>query len=118
MIQEFDAVTLRQKLEAGETAVILVYGASCGPCIKTKPNYEMVAQFFYQLHPTLTFGQINVWDETNKVFKEHTPVDSVPTFVIYKSGIEVSRIKGYKDALDIKTCVFEAFTKFELLSGN
>jgi thioredoxin-like negative regulator of GroEL len=118
MIQEFDAGTLKQRLESGETMVILVYGATCGPCIKSKPNYEMVANFFHQLHPTLPFGQINIWDDANRIFKEHTPVESVPTFIIYKRGIEVSRIKGYQDALPIKSFVFEALTQFELLSEN
>ena len=88
--------------------VVLLYGKTCGPCVRTKPNYEMVENFFSKLRPEVKFHQIDVWSEDGKPFKEHTAYESVPTYVIYNNGMEIARDKGYKETLQIKDFVFKS----------
>jgi len=109
MINEQTAGQLIEVLSASSAIdVVLVYGKTCGPCIQTKPNYEMVEKFFSKLRPELQFHQIDLWSEEGRPFKEHTEVVSVPTFVIYSNGVEVAREKGSKEALQIKEFIFKS----------
>jgi len=88
--------------------VVLLYGKTCGPCIHTKPHFEMVSNFFNKLRPEgLRFHQMDVWNEPNKVFKEHTTYESVPTIVVYQNNVEINRIKGSKNTLELRDFVFQ-----------
>ena len=67
----------------------------CGPC-------KMIAPVFKQLSEEITnvkFAKINVDD--NQKYPSQFAIQSIPTFVIFKDGVEVARKigGGNKDAL-------------------
>lgn len=82
--------------------VILVYGATCGPCVKTKPHYEMVSSFFNKLDPSICFYQIDIWNDINKGFHNVNSIASVPTLLIYKNNAEIGRVTGSQESLQIR----------------
>lgn len=84
------------------THIVLAYGASCGPCIKTKPHFQMVANLFTKLDLSIRFYQIDVWNSINTAFKQVITLEAVPTIIYYKNGKEVSRIRGSKESLEIR----------------
>jgi len=109
MINECTAPQLIDVLTTPDAVdVVLIYGKTCGPCVKTKPNYEMVEKFFAKLRPEVRFHQIDLWSDEGRPFSSHTEVGSVPTFVIYHRGAEIARDKGFKETLAIKDFIFKS----------
>ena len=73
-----------------KTEIINFTATWCGPCKMMKPVLDEVQSEY----PDLVIHKTDIDVETDKV-KEYN-VQSVPTYVILKDGVEVDRIIGAK----------------------
>ncbi len=86
-----------------EGAVVIDFFATwCGPCKRIAPAFEELAKKF----STVTFLKVDV-DESEDIASKYN-VESLPTFVFLKNGVEVHRIEG----ADLRSVV----TQLELIS--
>ncbi|BCX13610.1 MAG: hypothetical protein KatS3mg085_142 [Candidatus Dojkabacteria bacterium] len=78
------------KSETEEGFVVIDFWADwCGPCIAFAPVFESVAQ---EMAGKLKFAKVNV-DENPSIATEFS-VMSIPTIVLLKDGVEVTRKLG------------------------
>jgi thioredoxin 1 len=68
--------------------VIDFFANWCGPCKRIAPIYEELSKKF----PLVTFLKVDV-DESEEISSKFS-VESLPTFVFLKNGVEVSRVEG------------------------
>ena len=72
-----------------EGPVIIDFFATwCGPCKRIAPVYEELAEKY----SNVTFLKVDV-DESEHIASKFN-IESLPTFVLFKNGIEVTRIEG------------------------
>lgn len=77
--------------------VVDFYADWCGPCRNLGSTLEQVAPEF----PDATFLKIDV-DQ----FKElSSSIQSIPTLVFYKNGVEVKRVTGSKSKKELKALI-------------
>lgn len=74
------------------------YADWCGPCMITLPRYEQASN---EMDGKAIFGKINVEDPEGKNVAIKNGVSSIPTFIVFKNGVEVERFSGAqtKDSL-------------------
>lgn len=70
---------------------LVVYADWCGPCKAIAPFYATLASK-YSKPSAVVFTKINT-DEQRSVTQTYN-VSAMPTFIVFKSGREVSRIRG------------------------
>lgn len=76
--------------------VIVDYFATwCGPCKMIAPEYEKTSDELRDVK----FIKIDIDSHRELALKNQ--VKAVPTLIIYKDGVEVSRESGYKTSSDI-----------------
>ncbi len=68
--------------------VIDFFATWCGPCKRIAPAFEELAKKFSRI----TFLKVDV-DEAQDIASKYD-VNSLPTFVFLKNGVEVHRIEG------------------------
>lgn len=72
-----------------ESAVVIDFFATwCGPCKRIAPMYEELSKKFTKV----TFLKVDV-DESEEIASKFC-IQSLPTFVFLKNGVEVHRIEG------------------------
>lgn len=72
----------------------------CGPCISMTPTFKSVASS-YALKTLFT--KVNTQDEQNITGRFN--IQSIPTMIIFKNGIEVQRVSGALDENSMKQFV-------------
>jgi thioredoxin len=76
-------------VNAGDRAVIVDYTATwCGPCRRIAPLVEELAGKY----PSIVFLKVDV-DENEETAKDQQ-VSSMPTFLVYRNGINVDEMIG------------------------
>lgn len=68
----------------------------CGPCKMMAPAFEAAAQ---QLAPGVRLGKVDT--EANPALGARFGVQSIPTLVLFRNGVEVGRLSGARPAGDI-----------------
>ena len=72
--------------------VVVMLGASwCPPCKIMKPLFASLKNEWADRIPMF---YLDMDDEVNKEFSEKHGVTSIPTIVLFKSGVEVTRLSG------------------------
>lgn len=78
--------------------IVMFYGANCGPCKATMPNYEVAAQTHTNNKISKTkFAKLHNWEnqDTSNFCKEKWQVSGVPGFrSFYQGKIIVTREGG------------------------
>lgn len=84
----FTASDFDQKIKAG---VVLVdfWAPWCGPCKMAGPIIDQLSEEYQKI----TFGKVNV-DEEQKLAAQYG-VQSIPTVILFKNGVEVGRQVGF-----------------------
>ena len=82
-------------LNCDKTALVDFYADWCGPCKMVAPIVEEIANE----RTDITVGKINV-DESPSLAMKYN-VSSIPTLIVFKDGIEINRIVGYRPKEDI-----------------
>ncbi len=79
-----------QRIKSG---IVLVdfWAAWCGPCKMMGPVLNDLAE---EVDGKVTIGKVNV--EEQKVTASKFKIRSIPTMILFKNGIEIHRITGYK----------------------
>ena len=82
--------------------VVDVWAAWCGPCKSVKPILEKLALEYT--------GRVDLWqvnaDENPDLLRE-LHIYGIPTLIVYRNGVEVSRQMGAKSAGELKN-LFES----------
>ena len=81
-------ITELSEIPNDKPVVIDFFATWCGPCKRIAPAFEELAKKF----PTLSFLKVDV-DESEEIASKYT-IESLPTFVFLKNGVEVHRIEG------------------------
>jgi thioredoxin 1 len=76
--------------EIPQAGVVLIdfFAPWCGPCKRIAPLYEELSKKYTKV----TFLKVDV-DESEDIASKYS-VESLPTFVFLKNGVEVKRIEG------------------------
>lgn len=79
--------------------VLMFYGATCGPCKRTIPHYETVAQYFTAKQSPILFYKINAWapQEQKEYCEQVWNINGVPHFKVYIRGEEIYTRQGGGD---------------------
>ena len=77
------------------TMLVDFYADWCGPCKMIAPIIEEIAAE----RDDIKVGKVNVDTDPQIAIKYN--VQSIPTIIIFKNGIEASRIIGYRSKEDI-----------------
>lgn len=101
----------KQVLKGSKPVVLDVFSTWCIPCQKMMPIVQGLATDFAT---QVTFVKLNA---ANKVFSiekalmrvKGSAVQSVPTFILIKNGVEVARLQGEVDRDTFKNKIKEAF---------
>jgi thioredoxin 2 len=72
----------------------------CGPCRTMAPHFERAA---LELEPTVRLAKVNTEDVPE--LAQRFGIRSIPTLVVFKNGVEVSRQPGAMDMAGIKRWV-------------
>jgi thioredoxin 2 len=72
----------------------------CGPCRMMAPSYEKAAQ---RLEPELRVAKLNT-EDSQQVAAQYN-IQSIPTLVLFKEGLEVARKSGAMDAALIEAWI-------------
>lgn len=100
--------------------VIMFFGAGCGPCKATMPNYEEASAHFESLNHKIRFYKFNVWQspETIKYCADIWGVNGVPQFKLLLRGQVLVNKLGGGDLTEMQRMTMEgiaaAYTKFEV----
>ena len=90
-VENFEA----EILNFNGTALVDFYADWCGPCKMVAPIIEAIANE----RTDITVGKINV-DESAELAMKYN-VMSIPTMIVFKNGVEQTRIVGYRPKEDI-----------------
>jgi thioredoxin 2 len=72
----------------------------CGPCKMMAPTFSSVATKY----PIKTiFAKVNTQDEQNLAAKFN--IRSIPTLIVFKNGVEVQRVSGALDSVNLQNLV-------------
>ena len=82
-------------LNSDGTVLVDFYADWCGPCKMVAPIVEEIANE----RNNITVGKVNVDDSTPLAMQFN--VVSIPTLIVFKNGVEQTRIVGYRPKSDI-----------------
>jgi thiol-disulfide isomerase/thioredoxin len=106
----------------GPLHVVMHYGASCGPCKMTIPNYEILASHFEKENfSNIKFYRFHQWEPEFKSFisENNLSTKGVPTFRYYYFGeILHEDTHSYSDANAIKEVIVEVVKGIEATMGG
>jgi thioredoxin 1 len=84
--------------------VIDFWAEWCGPCKVMSPRIENLTAE-YSDNADVTIEKINVDAEENMTIAREAKVQSIPTLIFYKNGVEENRMVGLKSEADIKEAI-------------
>lgn len=101
----------------GPLHVVMHYGASCGPCKKTMPHYEVVEQHFIDYNVTnVKFYRFHHWEILYKEFIESSKLttNGVPTFrYFYMGEIINEETRSFDDPNELKKHIMDTVKGIE-----
>lgn len=116
MVTELTVADMEQGFEESDMLmrIVMFYGATCGPCKRTMPHYETIAQYFTLKKSPVLFYKMNAWSEENKEYCELVwDVKGVPHFKAFLDGQVIHTRQGSGDEEQMfkfaQECIDEAF---------
>ena len=85
---------IKNDIESGKPVVLLFSAEWCGSCVKQKPIYEKVKKGFSDINFYLVSSDLDKLQQ-KVLFKLHN-IKGLPSFVLFKDGIEQNRLIGFK----------------------
>jgi thioredoxin-like negative regulator of GroEL len=73
------------------TVMVMVGASWCNPCKFMKPLFAALKK---EWADRVTMAYLDVDDEANKAFAQEHDVKTMPTFIVFKGGVEVARLAG------------------------
>jgi thioredoxin 1 len=80
-----------ETIESKKTVLVDFWGEQCIPCKAILPTVEQIEK---EYEGKLTVGKVNA--PQNRMLCARLRVLSLPTFILYKDGVESKRITGEK----------------------
>lgn len=71
--------------------IVDYYATWCGPCKKIAPIFDDLSHNYNTESVKMIFGRINVEDFDKLSADQH--IMKMPTFIVYKDGIQVERVE-------------------------
>lgn len=91
MEYQFSEKTFEQEVLKADTPVLVDFYADwCGPCKMMAPNIKRLAQAY---EGKIKVGKVNV-DENGDLSAKYG-IMSIPTVILFKDGVEITRSIGY-----------------------
>ena len=98
--------------------IVMFYGATCGPCKRTMPHYETVAQYFTAKNSPILFYRINAWEpvEQKEYCEKVWEIKGVPNFKAFLMGALIHTRQGGGDEQQmfkfLQECIDESFKQY------
>lgn len=100
-MKEFKDSNFDEEVLKSDKVVVVDFWASwCGPCKMLGPVIEEVSKEFTG---TAVFGKLNVDD--NHVAAQRYKVASIPTVIVFKDGVAVDKMVGFKPGSAVRAMV-------------
>ncbi|MBM7453623.1 thioredoxin 1 [Acholeplasma morum] len=96
MLISYEGQDFKEVIDRPGLVLVDFYATWCGPCKMLMPQLEALSEE----QPQIPFVKVDI-DQHKPLAKETYGVTSVPTLVLFKDGVEVSRQSGFapKDAV-------------------
>lgn len=106
----------------GPLHIVMHYGETCGPCKKTMPFYELLAQHFIEHNFTnIKFYKFHQWEPGYREWIKENGLlaNGVPTFRYYYYGEKLHEVTAsYTDANPMKDIIVEVVRGIEATTGG
>jgi thioredoxin 1 len=99
-MQELDLTNFDGTVIQSGIAVVDFWAPWCGPCRAMAPVFEEVAN---EVGTSAVMAKVNV-DECSQL-AERFGIQSIPTIIFFKDGVEIERLTGMTTKSDIVTKV-------------
>ncbi|MCX7765377.1 MAG: thioredoxin [Candidatus Sumerlaeia bacterium] len=97
--ENFDVEVIQSEIPV----LVDFWAAWCGPCLRVAP---IISELASELKGKVKVGKVNVDD--NLTLSARYGIQSIPTLVLFKDGIEVKRLIGALPKETIKSAIKEA----------
>lgn len=84
--------------------VVDFWASWCGPCKMMAPTIEKLQKEF-ESDSNVVIEKVNIEEEENMAMAKEARVNSIPTLVFYKDGVEVNRLTGLKNEAVIREAI-------------
>jgi len=91
---------IKNDIKSGSSVVLLFSADWCGSCVKQKPIYEEVKKEFPNIDFYLVSSDLDKLQQ-KVLFRLHN-IKGLPSFVLFKDGIEQNRLIGFKTKEELK----------------
>lgn len=120
MVEEITMVDMATGLPAPDNymRIVMFFGATCGPCKATMPNYEAASDFFQERNALVKCFKINSWEpeDQKKYCEDVWQIKGVPTFKTFYKGEMILEKVGGGDETTMRKFIHdgidEVFKKF------
>ena len=89
-------------------AAVLFYSEKSIPCIHAKENFAQISGLFTN---KILLAQVNLYDNNVRDLGVMYNISSVPTFIMFNNGKEISRLVGNQNALQVAQSINETCIK-------
>ena len=92
--------TFKNVISGDKPVVVDFFATWCGPCKAMAPSFDKLSE---SMSTVATFAKVDI-EECSEVSATHD-IQAVPTLVLFKKGIEVSRKVGMVRAAELETWI-------------